>query len=57
MTKLLRTFLPFPFPTMHQSLIEKENIDFDELYGMVAKYNPEIAEAQRVNFPPDLKTA
>merc|ERR1719171_229817 len=36
------------------ALIEKETIDFRELYEMVGKYNPEIEAAQRMNFPPEM---
>merc|ERR1719247_755481 len=37
-----------------EALLEKETIDFRELYGLVGKYNPELAEAQRMNFPPEM---
>merc|ERR1719247_944777 len=36
------------------ALIEKETIDFRELYAMVGKYAPELAEEQRQNFPPEM---
>merc|ERR1711937_679279 len=36
------------------ALIEKETIDFLELYQMVAKYNPEIAEQAKKMFPPEM---
>jgi cell division protease FtsH len=38
-----------------ETLIEKETIDFMELYAMVGKKHPEIAAAQQANFPPDMK--
>ena len=34
------------------SLIEKETIDFRELYQMVGKYAPDLAEAQRSAHSP-----
>merc|ERR1719321_858648 len=36
-----------------EALIEKETVDFVELYEMVGKYNPELAEAQKVNYLPN----
>jgi len=38
-----------------ESLIEKETINFPELYAMVGKKHPEIAAAQEANFPPEMK--
>merc|ERR1719460_404381 len=38
-----------------ETLIEKETIDFVELYKMVGEKHPEILEAQMANFPPDMK--
>jgi cell division protease FtsH len=38
-----------------ETLIEKETIDFVELYNMVGEKHPEILEAQKANFPPDMK--
>jgi len=38
-----------------ETLIEKETIDFMELYSMVGKKHPEIAAAQQANFPPEMK--
>merc|ERR1712078_882619 len=35
-------------------LMEKENVDFVELYEMVGKYNPEMAEAAKKNIPPEV---
>merc|ERR1719313_688802 len=35
-------------------LMEKENVDFVELYEMVGKYNPEMAEAAKKNMPPEV---
>jgi hypothetical protein len=40
-----------------ETLIEKENVDFPELYQMVGKYNPEIAEAAKKNMPPEMRGA
>jgi cell division protease FtsH len=42
---------------LSEALIEKETVDFVELYGMVGKYDPEVAEAQQKNFPPELQGA
>jgi len=39
------------------ALIEKETIDYTELYQMVGQYEPEIAARQAANFPADLKQA
>lgn len=36
-------------------LIERETIDFMELYQMIGKKYPDILEAQKANFPPDMK--
>ena len=41
---------------MTESLIENESIDFEELYAMVGKYEPALAEAAKVNFPPEMST-
>merc|ERR1719421_942266 len=38
-----------------EALIEKETVDFTELYEMVGKYNPEVAEAQKKNFLPNFE--
>ena len=38
-----------------EHLIENESIDFPELYEMVGKYEPELAAAAKVNFPPEMK--
>lgn len=38
-----------------ETLIEKETIDFTELYSMVGEKHPEILTAQMANFPPDMK--
>jgi len=38
-----------------ETLIEKETIDFVELYSMVGEKHPEIAAAQQANFPPEMK--
>merc|ERR1711937_853180 len=37
-----------------ERLMEKENVDFVELYEMVGKYNPEMAEAAKKNMPPEV---
>jgi len=37
-----------------ERLMEKENVDFVELYEMVGKYNPEMAEAAKANMPPEV---
>jgi cell division protease FtsH len=38
-----------------ETLIEKETINFMELYSMVGKKHPEIVAAQQANFPPEMK--
>jgi cell division protease FtsH len=38
-----------------EKLLEKETVDFVELYKMVGRYHPAIAKAQQANFPPDLR--
>merc|ERR1719258_391900 len=40
-----------------ETLIEKETINFIELYSMVGKKHPEIVAAQQANFPPEMKFA
>ena len=37
-----------------EALIEKESVDFGELYDMVEGYAPEIVKKQKANFPPEL---
>merc|ERR1712224_1085256 len=37
-----------------ERLMEKENVDFVELYEMVGKYNPGMAEAAKKNMPPEV---
>lgn len=37
-----------------EALMEKETVDYIELYEMVGKYHPEAAEAQKPNFPPSV---
>jgi len=38
-----------------ETLIEKEDMDFVELYALVGKKHPEIAAAQQANFPPEMQ--
>ena len=36
------------------ALLEKETIDYTELYSLVGTKYPELAAAQQANFPPDM---
>jgi cell division protease FtsH len=36
------------------ALLEKETIDFRELYTLVGKYDPALEAAQKANFPPEM---
>jgi len=40
-----------------ERLIEKETIDYQELYEMVGKYNPKLAEAAKKMMPPEMVAA